>query len=74
VFQLSFGSEYYVEQLWDLQVSSLGFGQYFVDEVNMPLYFECVALVCPLHDERCADHLGGSDTIMEESFTYGGHD
>jgi hypothetical protein len=63
-----------VQQLLNLGVADLGLGQYLTDEVDQPLYGQCMPFFSSLNHDRDADHLSGSGDVGQEGFSgSGGH-
>jgi hypothetical protein len=55
--------DHYVEQILDLQVTRLGFGQHFADAVHWPLDGQGVSLLRALYHDDGADHMGGRGDV-----------
>jgi hypothetical protein len=63
-----------VQQLLNLWVADLGFGQYLTDEVDWPRDGQCMPLFSSLDHNRGANHLSSRGDIDQEGFTgSGGH-
>jgi hypothetical protein len=74
VSQLPPRQDHRVQQLLNLWVADLGFGQYLTDEVDWPLDGQCMPLFSSLNHGRGADHLSGSGDVDQEGFSgSGGH-
>ena len=64
--QLPLGVEDGVQELLDLGVASLGFGQDLANEVHLVLYCEGVPLFFSLHHQSSADHLHGGRNVEQK--------
>jgi hypothetical protein len=69
VSQLPPRQDHRVEQLLNLWVADLGFGQYLADEVDWPLDGQCMSLFLPLDHNRGANHLSGRGDVDQEGFS-----
>jgi hypothetical protein len=63
VTQFAPSQDHGIEQLLDLWVPGLGFGQDFTDEVDWPLDQECMLLLLSLNDNSRANHMVGHHNI-----------
>jgi hypothetical protein len=74
VSQLLPRQDHRVQQLLNLWVADLGFGQYLADEVDWPLNEQCMPLFSSLDHNRGANHLSGRGDVDQEGFSgSGGH-
>src|SRR5690348_15723794 len=69
VSQLPSCQDHCIQQLLNLWVADLGFGQYLADEVNWPLNGQCMPLFLPLDHNRGANHLSGRGDVDQEGFS-----
>jgi hypothetical protein len=69
VSQLPPCQDHRVQQLLNLWVADLGFGQYLADEVDRPLNGQCMPLFLPLDHNRGANHLSGRGDVDQEGFS-----
>src|SRR5689334_18191487 len=69
VLQLPLRQDHRVQQLLNLWVADLGFGQYLADEVDWPLNGQCMPLFLPLNHNPSANHLGGRGDVDQEGFS-----
>ena len=67
--QLPPRQDHRVQQLLNLWVADLGFGQYLADEVDWPLNGQCMPLFLPLNHNRGANHLSGRGDVDQEGFS-----
>jgi hypothetical protein len=68
VSQLPPCQDHRIQQLLNLWVADLGFGQYLADEVDWPLNGQCMPLFLPLNHNRGANHLSGRGYVDQEGF------
>jgi hypothetical protein len=69
VSQLPPRQDHRVQQLLNLWVADLGFGQYFADKVNWPLNGQSMPLFLPLDHNHGANHLSGRGDVDQEGFS-----
>jgi hypothetical protein len=67
--QLPPRQDHRVQQLLNLWVADLGFGQYLADEVDWHLNGQCMPLFLPLNHNRGANHLSGRGDVDQEGFS-----
>jgi hypothetical protein len=69
VSQLPPCQDHRIQQLLNLWVADLGFGQYLADEVQWPLNGQCTPLFLPFDYNRDANHLSGCSDVDQEGFS-----
>ena len=69
VSQLPPCQDHRIQQLLNLWVVDLGFGQYLADEVDWPLNRQCMPLFLPLDHNRGANHLSGRGDVDKKGFS-----
>jgi hypothetical protein len=72
VSQLLPHQDHRVQQLLNLWVADLGFGQYLADEVDWHLNEQCMPLFSSLDHNRGANHLSGRGDVDQEGFSGSG--